>query len=99
MSEPRPRYPMTLADLRQYCRHLATIEVIGHSSSFAGCSFVKGTEELVGRNAAGEIMVRVKGKVTPGNVIKFRNSYEAAVAAGIIKPPAPKEISAHAPEK
>jgi len=79
------RYQLTLADLRNNCRLLAAIEVIGHGPEY-GCSHsTKGTEQLVGKNAAGEIVVRVKGKVTPTNVIKFRNEYQRAVAAGILK--------------
>ena len=81
----RKPYAMTLADLRIYCKLLHSIEVIGHSSSVAGCQHVKGTEELVGRNAAGEIIVRVKGPITPKKTIEFRRLYQQAVAAGIIK--------------
>jgi hypothetical protein len=35
--------------------------------------------------------VRVKGKVTPASVQKFRNLYQHAVAAGILKPSIPTE--------
>lgn len=89
MSQP---YKMTLADLRAHCKLLASIEVVGHGSSVAGCQYVKGTEEMLGKNAAGEILLRVKGKITPARVVEFRNAYQGAVAAGIIKAPAPREI-------
>jgi hypothetical protein len=85
MSDTPSKYNVTLRDLRQYCRLLAKIEVTGHGSSVAGCTFVKGTEELVGRNAAGEIVVRVKGPITPKKTIEFRRLYQLAVAAGILK--------------
>ena len=85
MSDTPSKYNVTLRDLRQYCRLLAKIEVTGHGSSVAGCQFVKGTEELVGRNAAGEIIVRVKGPITPKKTIEFRRLYQLAVAAGILK--------------
>ena len=95
MSEPRPRYEMTLRDLRQACPLLAKIEVLGHGPSVAGCQHVPGTEQLVGYNAAGEIVVRAKGKVTPALVKKFRDSYQTAVAVGIIKRPIPTEQEPH----
>lgn len=83
MSRP---YQLTLADLRNACPLLANIEVIGGSPSVAGCQYVKGNEQLIGRNAAGTIVVRSKpGKVTPEKVKQFRNDYQIAVAAGIIK--------------
>jgi len=72
----RKPYALTLADLRHYCHLLASIDVLGGGSK---------DEELVGKNAQGEIIVRVKGKVTPAKVTKFRDTYQAAVAAGIIK--------------
>jgi hypothetical protein len=84
MSKP---YKLTLADLRKACPLLATIEVTGHGPEY-GCSHsMPGTEELVGKNQRGEIVVRVKGKVSPANVQKFRNSYQFAVSAGVIKKP------------
>jgi hypothetical protein len=89
----RTPYQWTLADLRRDCPLLAKIEVIGHGPSVAGCQTVKGTEELIGRNHLGEIVVRVKGKVTPANVKKFRDTYGNAKAAGILKPRQPKELS------
>jgi hypothetical protein len=89
MSEPRPRYELTLRDLRAYCRGLAKVEVEGHGS----------TEELVGRDAGGFAIVRVKGRVMPATVKKFRNSYQTAVAAGIIKLPPPQEMRPHAPKE
>ncbi len=70
-------YKLTLADLRQTCRLLDKIEVLGDGSR---------NEEIVGRNKAGEIVVRAKGKVTPAKVEQFRNSYQHAVSVGIIKP-------------
>jgi hypothetical protein len=79
MSKP---YQLTLADLRLSCRLLAKIEVLGDGSR---------NEEIVGRNDAGEIVVRVKGKVTPAKVQQFRNTYQHAVSAGIIKPPTEEE--------
>ncbi len=75
MSAPPPKYRMTMADLKGACALLAKIEVRGEIKS----------EQIVGLNSLGEIVVRVKGKVTPGNVIKFRNEYQRAKAAGIIK--------------
>lgn len=84
-------YQTTLADLRRSCPLLATIEVIGFGSSVAGCQYVKGTEELVGRNALGEVVVRAKGKVTPAKIQQFRNDYQHAVSAGIIKPKTEEE--------
>lgn len=82
---PRGVYPMTLQNLRADCPLLKSVEVVGHGPEL-GCSHsTPGTEALVGKNAAGEIVVRVKGKVTPGNVIKFRDEYQRAVVAGIIK--------------
>ncbi len=85
------RYELTLADLRRYCRLLVSIEVIGHGPEYSCSHSTPGTEELIGKNAAGEIVVRVKGKVTPANVKKFRDTYQSAVAAGIIKPPPEEE--------
>lgn len=82
MSNP---YRMTMEDLRRSCTGLASIEVTGYSSSIQGCQFVKGTEEMVGKNAAGEIVLRVKGKVTAAKVVEFNNAYQQAVKAGIIK--------------
>ena len=82
----RKSYPFTLADLRQQCPGLASIEVIGHGPEY-GCSHsTPGTEQLIGKNAAGETVVRVKGPITPANVEKFRKEYSRAVVAGIIKP-------------
>lgn len=73
----RKPYQWTLADLRRECPLLAKIEVAGVNSK---------TEELIGRDAAGTIVVRSKpGKVTPEKVKQFRNDYQIAVAAGIIK--------------
>jgi len=72
----RKPYALTLGDLRCYCGLLSSIEVLGTGDA----------EQLVGKNAAGEIVVRVKGKVTPATVNKFRYEYGRAVAAGIIKP-------------
>ncbi len=54
-------------------------------SSAAGCSITKSSEALVGKNAAGEIVVQVKGPITPAKVQQFRNNYQRAVAAGILK--------------
>jgi hypothetical protein len=70
-------YKLTLADLRTSCPLLATIEVAGEDSK---------SEQLVGRNALGEVVVRAKGKVTPAKIQQFRNAYQHAVSAGIIKP-------------
>lgn len=73
----RKPYQLTLADLRQYCTLLAKIEVIGGDTK---------AEQLVGRNAAGEVVVRSKpGKVTPARVTEFRDAYQRAVTEGIIK--------------
>lgn len=81
----RKPYKYTLADLRRECAGLASIEVTGHGPEY-GCSHsTPGTEQLVGKNVAGDIVVRVKGKVTPGNVERFRTEYSRAKAAGIIK--------------
>lgn len=87
---PRP-YPMTLAELRLHCRLLATIEVTGAPSSVQGLRYVRGTEALVGKNAGGEVLIKVKGAITPAKVREFRDSYERAVAVGIIKPATEKE--------
>jgi len=78
----RKPYQLTLADLRLHCGLLTKIEVLGSGKE----------ERLVGRNAAGEIVVQSKpGKVTPAKVTEFRDSYQHAVAVGIIKPPAEEE--------
>lgn len=69
-------YRMTLADLRLACPLLAKIEVAGEDSK---------SEQLVGRNAKGEVAVRAKGKVTPAKIQQFKNDYQHAVAVGIIK--------------
>lgn len=79
-------YPVTLEGLRRDCPLLAKIEVIGRGSDVQGCTYVKGTEQLVGRNARGEIIVQsTPGTVTPAKVKKFTNDYQHAVAVGIIK--------------
>jgi hypothetical protein len=79
-------YDQTLAELRRYCRGLATIEVLGFGAELhcSGPSRAS-SERIVGRDAAGTIVVEVKGRVTPAAVQKFRNAYQRAVAAGIIK--------------
>lgn len=70
-------YPKTLSELRRDCPLLQSIEVAGASSK---------DEELIGKNHLGEIVVRAKGKITPAKVQQFRNAYQYAVTAGIIKP-------------
>jgi hypothetical protein len=88
MSTP---YKLTLQDLRLQCPLLHSIEVIGHGPEY-GCSHsTPGTEALIGKNAGGEIVVRVKGKVTPSKIRDFRDAYQMAVARGIIKPSIPTE--------
>jgi hypothetical protein len=82
MSKP---YQLTLADLRHSCPLLKSIEVAGKDSK---------SEQLVGRNGLGEVVVRTKGKVSPASVMKFRNEYQRAVSAGIIKPPVEEEPNA-----
>jgi len=81
MSDPRPRYAMTLAELRRHCHLLASIDVAGSGRR----------EGLIGKNAAGEILVQVWGvKVTPKLVEKFKDEYHRARAAGVLRPvPAP----------
>jgi hypothetical protein len=85
-------FKLTLADLRRSCPLLASIEVTGFGPEYR-CSgpSAPGTEQLIGKNARGEVVVRVKGKVTPAKVQQFRNSYQHAVSAGIIKPPIEEE--------
>lgn len=83
----RKPYQLTLADLRMACPLLKSIDVLGGGSK---------SEELTGRNALGEVVVRVKGKVTPARVEEFRNTYQHAVAVGIIKPSIPTEEEPHA---
>lgn len=78
----RKPYQMTLADLRQFCRLLKNVEVLGGGSK---------DEELVGRNRLDEIVVRARGKVTPAKVQQFKNAYQHAVSAGIIKPATEEE--------
>jgi hypothetical protein len=85
------QYKWTLADLRKSCPLLDKIEVIGHSSSVAGCQYVKSTEELVGRNHLGEIVVRVKGTKTPSQQL-FRDRYQVQVAAGMLKKHEPTKV-------
>lgn len=75
MSGRRP-YQMTLQDLRKHCRLLVHIEVIGGGSKH---------EELIGKNYLGEIVVRVRGKITPARVKEFNKAYTFAVAKGLIK--------------
>lgn len=73
----RKPYQLTLAELRLACPLLAKIEVGGQDSK---------SEQLLGRNASGEIIVcSIPGKVTPAKIAKFRNDYQHAVAVGIIK--------------
>jgi hypothetical protein len=85
-------YQLTLADLRRSCPLLKSIDVVGGNEALStGRSLGGREEELVGKNAAGEIVVRVKGKVTPAKVQQFRNTYQHAVSAGIIKPPVEEE--------
>jgi hypothetical protein len=87
----RKPYQLTLADLRQACPLLKSIEVTGHGPEY-GCSHsTPGTEQLIGKNARGEIVVRVKGKVTPAKVKEFRDLYQHAVSVGIIKPATEEE--------
>jgi hypothetical protein len=78
-------YDQTLAELRRYCRGLAKIEVLGFGAELRSSGSVASSERIVGRDAAGTIVVEVKGRVTPAAVQKFRNAYQRAVAAGIIK--------------
>lgn len=87
MSGRKP-YPMTMAELRRNCPGLASIEVVGFGPQYQ-CSgpSTPGTEAIVGKDAAGTVVIRVKGKATPANVEKFSNEYQRAVAAGIIKTP------------
>jgi hypothetical protein len=87
MSEPRARYRLTRADLSRMCPLLAKIEVLGHSSSVEGCQHVKGTERLVGRNHAGDIIVQTSaGTISNAKLSKFYEDYKTAVASGILKP-------------
>ena len=71
MSEPPSPYTITLRDLRQGCPLLDVVAVFDGG--------------LIGKNAAGEVVVRVTGKVTPRLIKQFRDVYQTAVAAGIIK--------------
>lgn len=72
MSEPRNKYHLTLTELHRSCQLLASVTV-GEP------------EALIGRNHAGEIVVRVNGKITPAKVKDFQNAYQFAVAKGLIK--------------
>ena len=77
MSEPRPRFPVTIDNLRHRCPLLASVEV-GMAARGGG---------LIGKDAAGQTVVHVKGQnITPRLVQEFQNSYQLAVHAGIIKP-------------
>lgn len=72
------RYKLTRAELERTCHLLAKIEVVGADSKH---------EKLIGRNHAGEIVVQsTPGKVTPSKLDQFLESYNRAVARGIIKP-------------
>lgn len=75
MSEPRPRYPMSMHELRQRCPLLASVDVAPDSLGSG----------IMGKNAAGEIVIHAKGKITPKLVTVFRESYQHAVHVGIIK--------------
>lgn len=80
-------YPLALEGLRRDCPLLAKIEVAGEDSK---------SEQLVGRNALGEVVVRAKGKVTPAKIQQFKNDYQHAVAMGIIKRFTQEEEEPHA---
>lgn len=76
MSGPKP-YKLTLADLRRQCPLLDTVDVEGKDSKH---------EKLVGRRN-GEIAVQTPvGPTTPARSKLFKDLYQHAVAAGIIKP-------------
>lgn len=83
MSEPVSRYTVTMRDLRARCPLLASIEVVE-------------PEGLIGKNHVGEIVVRAKGRITPRLIEQFRNTYQTAVSAGLIKQPIPIEEEPHA---
>lgn len=77
MSELRNPYRLTLSDLRRYCRLLDEIEITDWG--------------IIGK-CAGETVVRQKASsITPRAVEAFRNSYQLAVSAGIIKPSIPTQ--------
>ncbi len=76
MSEPRPKYFVTLRDLRDRCRLLASVEV-GMAALGGG---------LIGKDASGKVVIHVKGQnITPRLVREFQDSYQMAVSHGIIK--------------
>lgn len=74
MSEPRPRYTITIDRLRRLCPLLASITV-------------GPLDNLIGRSFTGEIVVQTEPykKVTPGQVTLFQDRYQYAVAKGLIK--------------